>query len=112
MSSSLLSATGSEYGLLTTNPTTNFTALYHMYVTGMTSLFNYGDHGPNKYSTNANAMMFYGSYFKVPQYLLHQRDRIDAPEPQGLFWYDPSVSGNISFSIYSFVISPILIHCL
>jgi len=37
--------------------------------------------------------MFYGSQFNMPQYTLMQRDRIDAPEPHGLFWYDPSVSG-------------------
>lgn len=100
MTSSLLTATGSDYGLLSTNPTTNETALYHMYVTGMTSLFNYGDHGPNKYSTNANAMMFIGSQFKIPQYILHQRDRYDASEPHGLFWYDPSVSGTYSVFLH------------
>jgi hypothetical protein len=64
-----------------------------MYVTGMTSLFNYGDHGPNKFSTTANSMMFYGSAFGNAMLTLFQRDRIDASEPTGLFWYDPTVSG-------------------
>lgn len=93
MTSSLLTATGSDYGMLKNNPSFNETGLYHMYVTGMTSLFNYGDHGPNKYSTTANGMMFYGGQFNEPQYMLHQRDRIDAPEPNAMFWYDPSVEG-------------------
>ncbi|KZP04495.1 hypothetical protein FIBSPDRAFT_843895, partial [Athelia psychrophila] len=44
MSSSLLTATGSDYGLLDTNAHFNLTGLYHMYATGPTSLFNYGDH--------------------------------------------------------------------
>lgn len=93
MSSSLITATGSDYGLLSVNPNFNLTGLYHIYVTGMTSLFNYGDHGPNKFSTTANSMMFYGSQYNTPAYTLFQRDRIDASEPHGLFWYDPSVSG-------------------
>lgn len=93
MTSSLLTATGSDYGMLTTNPHFNDTGLFHMYITGMTSLFNYGDHGPNKYSTTANSMIFMGGQFKIPQYMLHQRDRIDAPEPTAMFWYDPSVTG-------------------
>ncbi|KAF9508914.1 hypothetical protein BS47DRAFT_1332487 [Hydnum rufescens UP504] len=93
MTSSLLTATGSDYGLLNTNPSFNLTGLYHLFVTGMTSLFNYGDHGPNKYSTNANGMIFYGGQYDAPQYMLMQRDRIDAAEPHALFWYDPRVSG-------------------
>jgi len=64
-----------------------------MYVTGMTSLFNYGDHGPNKYSTTANAMFFYGTSYKAPVYQLFQRDHQDAAEPTAMFWYDPSVTG-------------------
>jgi hypothetical protein len=91
--SSLLTATGSAYGLLSSNPSFNLTGLYHMYVTGMTSLFNYGDHGPNKYSTTANAMMFYASQFNTPSYMLFQRDRIDSSEPWPMFWYDPTVEG-------------------
>ena len=93
MTSSLLTATGGDYGLLNTNPSFYLTGVYHIYVTGMTSLFNYGDHGPNKFSTTANSMMFYGTQYNQPAYILFQRDRIDASEPIGLFWYDPSVSG-------------------
>ncbi|KAF9515142.1 hypothetical protein BS47DRAFT_1381662 [Hydnum rufescens UP504] len=104
MASSLITATGSAYGLLDVNPNFNLTGLYHMYVTGMTSLFNYGDHGPNKFSTTANSMMFYGSQYNAPAYTLFQRDRIDAGEPHGLFWYDPTASGawwdNLSLDHY------------
>lgn len=93
MSSSLLTATGSDYGLLDTNAHFNLTGLYHMYATGPTSLFNYGDHGPNKYSTTANSMMYYASSFGVPRYALFQRDQRDAAEPWSMFWYDPSATG-------------------
>ncbi|KAF8528268.1 heparinase II/III family protein [Gautieria morchelliformis] len=93
MTSALMTATGSDYGLLNTNNNFNKTGLYHMYVTGMTSLFNYGDHGPNKYSTTANSMIFYGGAYSTPSYMLFQRDHQDAAEPTGMFWYDPSVTG-------------------
>jgi hypothetical protein len=33
---------GGDFGMLATNPSFNLTALYHMYVSGMTSLFDYG----------------------------------------------------------------------
>ncbi|QRV97475.1 heparinase II/III family protein [Ceratobasidium sp. AG-Ba] len=91
MSSSLMSATGSDYNLIV--PDYNLTGLYHMHVTGMTSMFNYGDHGPNKFTATANSMMWYASHFKMPQYMLFQRDRVDAAEPWSMFWYDPTVAG-------------------
>ena len=93
MSSSLMTAAGSDFGLLSTNPNFNLTGRYHMHVKGPTSLFNYGDHGPNKFSTTANSMIFYSSQYKDPQYALFQRDQDDAPEPWSMFWYDPTVSG-------------------
>jgi hypothetical protein len=93
MASSLLTATGSSYGLMTANPTFADTGLYHMYVYGNQQMFDYGDHGPNKYSTTANAMMFHATQFNKPEYMLFQRDRIDSPEPWSMFWYDPSVTG-------------------
>ncbi len=93
MASSLMTATGSDFGLLTTNPTFNLTGLYHMYVKGPTSLFDYGDHGPNKFSTTANSMIFYASQYNAPQYALFQRDQVDAAEPWSMFWYDPTISG-------------------
>lgn len=93
MTSSLITATGSDYGLLSVNPNFNFTGDYHLYAYGATSLFNYGDHGPNKFSTTANSMIFYGSQFQQPIYMLAQRDRPDAAEPWSMFWYDPTVSG-------------------
>jgi hypothetical protein len=93
MSSSLITATGSDLGLLTTNPDFNLTGLFHMYVFGPTSLFNWGDHGPNKYSTTANAMFLYATAYNLPLYALYQRDRLDAPEPNSMFWYDPATAG-------------------
>jgi hypothetical protein len=93
MSSSLITAAGSDFGLLSVNPNFNLTGLYHMHVHGPTSLFNYGDHGPNKYSTTANSITFYASQFNAPQYALFQRDQADAAEPWSMFWYDPTISG-------------------
>ncbi|CAE6463452.1 unnamed protein product, partial [Rhizoctonia solani] len=72
MSSALLTATGSTYDL--TNPNYNLTGLYHMHVYGPVGKFDYGDTGPNKFSTTANPMMFYA-------------------EPWSMFWYDPSIGG-------------------
>ncbi|KAI0048326.1 heparinase II/III family protein [Auriscalpium vulgare] len=93
MTSSLITATGSDFGLLSANANFNLTGLFHMHVTGTTSLFNYGDHGPNKFSTTANSMIFYASQYNAPQYALFQRDQHDAPEPWSMFWYDPTING-------------------
>ncbi|TFY81844.1 hypothetical protein EWM64_g2166 [Hericium alpestre] len=93
MAASLITATGSDYGLLTNN--TNFykTGLFHMYIQGATSLFNYGDHGPNKYSTTANSITYYANYYDQPVYALFQRDQHDAAEPWSMFYYNPTVAG-------------------
>jgi hypothetical protein len=93
MSSSLITATGSHYGLLDVNPSGKLSGTFHMYAYGATSLFNWGDHGPPKFSSTANAMFLYGEYYKQPQFILFQRDQFDAAEPSSMFWYDPSVSG-------------------
>ncbi|KAJ7099623.1 heparinase II/III family protein [Mycena crocata] len=93
MASSLLTATGSHYGLLDANPNFSKTGDFHMYIQGPTSLFNYGDHGPNKFSTTANSMIFYAQQYNEPQYALFQRDQHDAPEPWSMFWYDPTIAG-------------------
>ncbi|EIN06318.1 hypothetical protein PUNSTDRAFT_145586 [Punctularia strigosozonata HHB-11173 SS5] len=93
MASALLTATGSHHGLLSANPDFNLTALYHMYATGATSLFDWGDHGPNKFSSTANPMFFYSTAYETPAYALFQRDRRDAADPWSMFWYDPAVSG-------------------
>lgn len=93
MTSSLITATGSDFGLLRNNPNFYLTGRYHEYVYGPTTLNNYGDTGPNKFSTTANSMLFYGSAFDMAEYTLFQRDRFDAPEPNAMFWYDPSVQG-------------------
>jgi len=93
MASSLLTATGSTFDLTAANPGFELTGLYHMYVFGPGSLFNYGDCGPNKYSTTANAMMFYGQQYTMPQFQLFQRDQFDAAEPWSMFWYNPAVTG-------------------
>ncbi|KAJ6574948.1 heparinase II/III family protein [Mycena capillaripes] len=93
MASSLLTATGSHYGLLDINSNFEKTGDFHMYITGPTSLFNYGDHGPNKFSTTANSMIFYADQYDQPDYALFQRDQRDAAEPWSMFWYDPAIAG-------------------
>jgi hypothetical protein len=93
MTSSLLTATGSHYGLADVNPAAPLSGAFHMYAFGTTSLFDFGDHGPNKYSATANSMLFYASQYDHPEYSLYQRDRFDAAEPWSMFWYDPTVSG-------------------
>jgi len=93
MSSSLQTATGSDYGLLDVNPNFYLSGEFHMFVFGTTSLFNYGDHGPNKYSTTANAMFLYADHYDQPSYSLFQREQSDAADPSSMFWYDPTVSG-------------------
>jgi len=93
MAAALLTATGSDYDLLDTNTRFRETGYYHMYAHGPTSLFDYGDAGPNKFSTTANSILFYGSQFQLPEYVLYQRDQRDSAEPWSMFWYDTSVSG-------------------
>jgi len=91
--SALETAYGQDIDLNSVNAGFSLTSLYHMYVQGMTSLFDYGDHGPNKFSSTANSLLLWGSYFKEPRYTLYQRDHHDASEPYSMFWYDPSVDG-------------------
>lgn len=93
MASSLKTATGSDYGLLDVNPNFYLTGQFHMFVYGATSLFNYGDTGPNKYSTTANAMFYYADHYNQSQYSLFQREQPDAADPSSMFWYNPTVSG-------------------
>lgn len=89
--SALVSATGSNQGLSTTFwRTGNF----HMYVGGNAGLFAYGDHGPNKFSANANGMLWWGKQYRHPVFTLYQRDRADAlGDPLALFWYDETAKG-------------------
>jgi hypothetical protein len=93
MVSALITAYGNDRGLSTTNPGFKLTNDFHMSVQGMTSLFNYGDHGPNKYSATANSLLLWSQVFDEPKYALYQRDRYDSPEPWAMFWYDPAVAG-------------------
>lgn len=93
MTSALQTATGSNYGLITANTNFALTGLYHMYAAGTTSLFNWGDHGPNKFSATANAMFLYATESKHPEYALFQREQHDAAEPWSMFWYDATVAG-------------------
>ncbi|KAM0789094.1 hypothetical protein ACM66B_003151 [Microbotryomycetes sp. NB124-2] len=89
----LLSATGNDQGLLDW-PAMRNSGLFHMATTGKQGLFSYGDAGPNKFIATANGLMFYGSIFNIPEYVLFQRDRGDAPEPMSMMYYDPQVSGS------------------
>lgn len=95
MVSGLQTALGGDNGvsLANSNAGFNLTSLYHIYAQGMTSLFNYGDHGPNKFSSTANSLLLWGSIFGQPRYALYQRDHYDASEPFSMFWYDPTVEG-------------------
>lgn len=93
MSSSLITATGSHYGLLDVNPNAKLSGVFHMNAYGPTSLFDFGDHGPNKFSTTANAMLLYGDHYNAPEFTLYQREMHDAPEPWSMFWYNPTVAG-------------------
>ncbi|PVG03343.1 hypothetical protein CPB86DRAFT_793765 [Serendipita vermifera] len=94
LTSALMSATGGgDFEMLSANEGLKLTSLFRMYVTGMTSLFDYGDHGPNKFSTTGNALIFLGGVYNEPRYTLYQRDRAQAPEPWSIFWYDPSAEG-------------------
>ncbi|KAJ6607509.1 heparinase II/III family protein [Mycena sp. CBHHK59/15] len=83
MTSSLMTATGSDYGLLSVNPNFYKTGMFHMY----------GDNGPNKYTATANSLIFYAEQYSQPQYALYQRDQHDSADPWNMFWYNPQVSG-------------------
>ncbi|TFK22803.1 heparinase II/III family protein [Coprinopsis marcescibilis] len=93
MTSALLTATGSDYGMLDINPNYWRTGTFHMYVYGPTSLFDFGDHGPNKFSTTANCMFLIGDRTNHPEFILHQREQHDAAEPWSMFWYNPAATG-------------------
>ncbi|UZJ53361.1 hypothetical protein CBS101457_002681 [Exobasidium rhododendri] len=91
--SALTTATGSDQGLMAANTNWANTGYFHMFVSGMASMFFYGDNGPNKYSTTANGMFLWASYYKNPLYALFQRDRADAADPLSMFWYDTTTKG-------------------
>jgi hypothetical protein len=93
MTSTLITAAGSDFGLLNNNPNLNRSGLFHLYSTGIGSGFNYGDTGPNKYTATANSLMFWGDEYNIPQYQLFQRDQTDAADPWNMFWYNPTVQG-------------------
>lgn len=57
MLSGLITATGTDQGLLEANSAWNMTGLFHMYGTGFVQKFNYGDCGPNKYTATANSLV-------------------------------------------------------
>lgn len=93
MAAALMSAAGSDFGLLTTNTAFELTPLFHMASNGPGTIYSYGDHGPNTFSTTANSLLFYGDYYNHPEYMLYQRDQHDAIEPFAMFYYDPTVTG-------------------
>lgn len=91
--SALTTATGSDQGMMASNPNWSNTGYFHMFISGMAGMFFYGDNGPNKYSTNANGMFLWGSLSNNPLFALFQRDRADAADPLSMFWYDPRTKG-------------------
>ena len=93
MASALMTATGSAAGTLSANPALKYTGNYHIYVTGNTAKFDYGDCGPNKYTATANCLLFYGNQYNVPHLTLYQRDQKDAPDPLSMFWYNTKTTG-------------------
>ncbi|KAJ7180651.1 chondroitin AC/alginate lyase [Mycena filopes] len=93
MAATLISATGSDYDLLTVNPDFWKTGLFHIYAQGATTLFAYGDTGPNKYTATSNSLIFYANAYNQPRYALFQRDQTDAADPWNMFWYNPQLSG-------------------
>jgi len=93
MASAFITATGSDHGLLDVNADFWKTGLFHMYAYGPTSIFDFADHGPNKFSTTANAMILYGDRYNHPEFILHQREQVDAADPWSMFWYNPAVTG-------------------
>ena len=94
MVSALITATGSDQGLMDQNKNWAKTSEFHMYVTGNAGMFAYGDNGPNKFSTTANQLFLYSQLAKQPIYALFQRDRADAAsDPLSMFWYDSTPRG-------------------
>ena len=93
MVSALMTSYGDDRGLTTVNPGWKLTSLFHIYSQGMTSKFQFGDHGPNKFSSTANSLFLWADVFDEPRYALYQRDHFDASEPWSMFWYDPATSG-------------------
>lgn len=91
--SALITATGSDQGLMAANSNFGKTGDFHMAVSGNAGMFFYGDNGPNKYSSNANGMFLFANLTGQPEHALFQRDRADAPDPLSMFWYDPSSKG-------------------
>ena len=83
---SLIASTGNEQGMLSSNPNFYKTADFHMYNYGNTFKFNYGDHGPNKFTATANALVLLGRETNTPEYTLYQRDREDAADVFNMLW--------------------------
>lgn len=93
MVSALITSYGDDRGLTAAGPGFRETSLFHIYNQGMTSKFNFGDNGPNKFSSTANSLFVWADVYNEPRYALYQRDHFDAPEPWSMFWYDPATSG-------------------
>ncbi len=92
--SALISATGTDQGLMAMNPNWYKTSYFHMYVSGPGGLFAYGDNGPNKFATTANQLMLYSKLSGDPVPAVYQRDRADASfDPLSMFWYQPTAKG-------------------
>lgn len=93
--SALISATGTDQGMMAMNPNWDKTSYFHMYVSGPGGLFAYGDNGPNKFATTANQLMLYSKLSGDARPAVYQRDRADASfDPLSMFWYEPTATGS------------------
>lgn len=93
MVASLVSSYGDDRGLTSANAGWANTSLFHIYSAGMTQRFQYGDSGPEKFSSTANSLFLWATTFNEPRFALYQRDHYDSSEPWSMFWYDPATSG-------------------
>ncbi|SNX84108.1 uncharacterized protein MEPE_02816 [Melanopsichium pennsylvanicum] len=92
--SALITATGTDQGMMSQNSNWYKTSDFHMYVSGPGGLFAYGDNGPNKFATTANQIMLYSKLTGDARPAVYQRDRADASfDPLSMFWYEPTAKG-------------------
>jgi hypothetical protein len=80
--------------MLTATPAFKDTPWFHIYNNGFTGKFNYGDCGPPKFTATANSLLFYGSVYGNPSFVLYQRDKDHVADPLSILWYESAVEGS------------------